>query len=76
MPTKTRLTINAWAIGRDPRVWKDPLEFKPERFEGKDFDIIRDLELRMIPFGVGRRSCPGFSMAIATIEIALAHLFH
>ncbi|GLJ48828.1 hypothetical protein SUGI_1029770 [Cryptomeria japonica] len=76
IPTKARLIVNAWAIGRDPRVWEDPLGFKPERFVGKNFDIVKDPELRMIPFGVGRRSCPGFSMAIPTIEIALAYLFH
>ena len=76
IPTKSRVIVNAWAIGIDPRIWEDPLEFKPKRFVGKDFDMIRYSQLRMIPFGVGRRSCPGFSMAITTIEIALAHIFH
>ncbi|XP_057827800.2 cytochrome P450 750A1 [Cryptomeria japonica] len=76
IPARTRVIINAWAIGRDPRVWKDPFEFRPERFVSKNFDIIRDLELRMIPFGAGRRGCPGASMAIANIELALVHLLH
>nr|AKH41019.1 (+)-sabinene-3-hydroxylase [Thuja plicata] len=74
IPTNTRVIVNAWAIGRDPKVWEDPLEFRPERFMGRNFDIIRDPELSMIPFGAGRRSCPGASMAIANMEIALAHL--
>ncbi|GLJ48376.1 hypothetical protein SUGI_1021280 [Cryptomeria japonica] len=76
IPRKTRLIINAWAIGRDPKVWEDPLEFRPERFMGKNFDMIRDPELSMIPFGAGRRSCPGASMAIANLEIALVYLVH
>ncbi|GLJ48364.1 hypothetical protein SUGI_1021110 [Cryptomeria japonica] len=61
---------------RDPGVWEDPLEFRPERFMGKNLDMIRDLELKMIPFGEGRRSCPGAPMAIANMEIALAYLVH
>ncbi|XP_057827744.1 cytochrome P450 750A1-like [Cryptomeria japonica] len=76
IPTKTRVIVNAWAIGRDPGVWEDPLEFRPERFMGKNLDMIRDLELKMIPFGEGRRSCPGAPMAIANMEIALAYLVH
>ncbi|XP_057827808.2 cytochrome P450 750A1-like [Cryptomeria japonica] len=76
IPTKTRLIINAWAIGRDPKVWENPFEFRPERFMDKNFDIIRDPELSMIPFGAGRRSCPGASMAIANMEIALGYLVH
>ncbi|GLJ48373.1 hypothetical protein SUGI_1021250 [Cryptomeria japonica] len=74
IPTKTRLIINAWAIGRDPKVWEDPLEFRPERFVGKNLDMIRDPELSTIPFGAGRRSCPGASMAIANMEIAILYL--
>lgn len=76
IPEKIRLMVNAWGIGRDPQVWKDLLEFRPERFMGKNLDIIKDLELNMISFGVGRRCCPGSSMGIAIVEVALGHLFH
>ncbi|KAH9330332.1 hypothetical protein KI387_002440, partial [Taxus chinensis] len=76
VPAKTRLIVNAWAIGRDPNIWEDPLAFNPERFVGTKLDVIRNQELSMIPFGEGRRGCPGASMAIKTIEIVLAHLFH
>ncbi|GLJ48398.1 hypothetical protein SUGI_1021680 [Cryptomeria japonica] len=65
-----------WVMRRDPSVWEDPLEFRPERFMGKNFDMVKDQDLRMIPFGSGRRGCPGASMAIANIAIALVHLVH
>ncbi|GLJ22385.1 hypothetical protein SUGI_0421400 [Cryptomeria japonica] len=40
IPQRTRLIINAWAIGRDPSLWEDPLAFKQERFMGKNVDIF------------------------------------
>nr|ATG29944.1 CYP750B2 [Taxus chinensis] len=76
IPAKTRLLVNAWAIGRDPNIWEDPLAFNPERFMGTKLDVIKDQECSMIPFGEGRRGCPGASLAIKTLEIVLAHLFH
>ncbi|KAK1271897.1 Cytochrome P450 71A1 [Acorus gramineus] len=73
LPTKMRVFINAWAIGRDTESWKDPEDFFPERFaniavdfEGKDFELI--------PFGAGRRGCPGIHFATPTIYLALASL--
>ena len=75
IPHKTRLIVNVWAIGRDPSVWEDPLTFKPERFIGKDIDI-RGRDFEMLPFGAGRRGCPGAGFAIANIELVLAQLVH
>lgn len=79
IPKKAWLIVNLWAIGRDPSVWgPDASEFKPDRFIGKghiDFTAQAD-KLRMIPFGAGRRGCPGFPMAIPVIELALAQLLH
>ncbi|KAL0925666.1 hypothetical protein M5K25_004031 [Dendrobium thyrsiflorum] len=75
IPKQTRLVINAWAFGRDESYWEAPEQFKPERFfdctvdyKGKDFYFI--------PFGVGRRICPGMDFSMAIIEIALANLLH
>jgi len=71
----TRVIINGWAIQRDPKVWDEPNEFKPERFldsavdyKGQDFDLI--------PFGAGRRGCPGMAFAIAIDEHVLATVLH
>ncbi|KAH9320220.1 hypothetical protein KI387_021989, partial [Taxus chinensis] len=75
IPNKMRLMVSVWAIGRDPDVWEDPLTFKLERFVGKDIDIKgRDFEV--LPFGEGRRGCPGVGLAMANIELVLAWLVH
>eukprot|EP00253_Pinus_taeda_P023701 PITA_23701 len=84
IPKKATVMVNVWAIGRDPNVWgADALDFKPERFmhELDGHDNIMDLVLsqsdfRMLPFGAGRRGCPGAGMAIPTVELALAQLLH
>ncbi|KAK9090216.1 hypothetical protein Sjap_023393 [Stephania japonica] len=74
IPPKTRILINAYAIGRDPETWVEPLEFKPERFKGNENIDVKGNEFELIPFGGGRRGCPGYSFGLATIEIALARL--
>lgn len=78
IPKKAMLIVNLWAIGRDPCVWgDDALEFKPERFmQEDDIDLIGTGDFKMIPFGAGRRGCPGASMAIPTVKLALAQLSH
>ncbi|KNA18213.1 hypothetical protein SOVF_072840 [Spinacia oleracea] len=65
------ILINAWAIHRDPSLWEDPLRFKPERFEGLKSE---DYRFTFIPFGLGRRSCPGATLANRVIGITLATL--
>ncbi|KAL6561284.1 hypothetical protein OROMI_016885 [Orobanche minor] len=59
----------------DPASWENPNEFLPERFKNSSIDFkAQDFEL--IPFGVGRRMCPGLLMGVATTELALANLLY
>ncbi|GLJ49832.1 hypothetical protein SUGI_1058730 [Cryptomeria japonica] len=75
--TESRVIVNAWAFARDPSVWNDPLEFMPERFMGKDDDFVKAKEFfHMVPFGAGRRGCPGATMAFSIMTITIAQLVH
>lgn len=72
----TRVVINAWAIGRDPRIWGDnSTEFYPERFLNVEADFVGD-NFDMVPFGGGRRSCPAFSQAATTVELTIGNLLY
>ena len=75
VPAKTRLFVNTWAIGRDPAIWDNPEEFDPDRFEGKDVSF-NGTHFDFVPFGAGRRMCPGMAMGVATTEFTLANLLH
>ena len=72
---KTRLIVNAWAIGRETSSWERPLEFNPERFRDSSTDM-KGHDFQLIPFGAGRRICPGMHVGIQTVELALANLLH
>ncbi|XP_071922890.1 cytochrome P450 81Q32-like [Coffea arabica] len=69
--SNTMLLVNAWAIHRDPELWDDPTSFKPERFEGLEADTYK---LKLIPFGMGRRGCPGAGLANRVVTLALGAL--
>ncbi|CAK8537863.1 unnamed protein product [Lathyrus sativus] len=75
IPNKTLVFVNAWAIHRDPEAWKNPEEFYPERFIGSDIDF-KGQDFDLIPFGSGRRVCPGLNMAVATVDLLLANLLY
>ncbi|XP_021889585.1 cytochrome P450 71B37-like [Carica papaya] len=72
---KTRLHVNVWAIGRDPKIWKDPEEFLPERFAGSSIDF-KGQHFEFLPFGGGRRACPGINMGSTLVELTLANLLY
>ncbi|KAL0441105.1 UNVERIFIED_CONTAM: cytochrome [Sesamum radiatum] len=71
----TMVITNAWAISRDPVTWDEPEKFEPDRFLNSSIDF-KGLDFELIPFGTGRRGCPGIAFAIATKEIVLANLVH
>ncbi|KAL7138875.1 hypothetical protein ABFS83_09G012000 [Erythranthe nasuta] len=69
----TLVMTNAWAIGRDPASWNEPEKFDPDRFLDSRVDY-QGLDFELIPFGAGRRGCPGISFAMATNAFLLANL--
>ncbi|KAM0007001.1 putative cytochrome P450 [Helianthus debilis subsp. tardiflorus] len=71
----TQVLINAWAVGRDPALWDNPDEFRPERFLDSSVDY-RGLHFELTPFGAGRRKCPGIQFAMSVNELVLASLVH
>ncbi|KAK3018104.1 hypothetical protein RJ639_004789 [Escallonia herrerae] len=73
---KTLVFVNAWAIGRDPEAWENPEKFLPERFLGDSTVDFKGHHFGLVPFGAGRRGCPGMSMGAMTVELALANLLH
>ncbi|CAL0304120.1 unnamed protein product [Lupinus luteus] len=68
--------VNIWAMGRDPKIWENPLEFKPERFlegEGNSLDI-KGHNYELLPFGTGRRGCPGMPLAMRELPTMIGVL--
>ena len=80
VPKNATLNFMVAEMGWDPKVWEDPMAFKPERFlsggdgGGEVFDISGNRGIKMMPFGVGRRICPGSSLAMLHLEYFVANL--
>ncbi|KAF3772733.1 Cytochrome P450 82C4 [Nymphaea thermarum] len=74
VPAGTHLAVNLWEIHHDPQLWAEPDKFQPERFIGSNVDV-HGKHFQFIPFGSGRRICPGISFALSIIHIVLARLF-
>ncbi|KAL3699444.1 hypothetical protein R1sor_017466 [Riccia sorocarpa] len=77
VPAGTTAMVNMWAITHDEKIWANPLEFRPQRFMategGLDFDV-KGSDLRLAPFGAGRRVCPGRALGMATVQMWVAKL--
>lgn len=71
VPKNTWLTLNIWAIQNDPNIWPDPRKFRPERFENVEGERM---DYQFIPFGSGRRACPGEGLAMRIIGLTLGSL--
>ncbi|XP_050378681.1 licodione synthase-like [Argentina anserina] len=76
-PEKTLLFVNIWAMGRDPKNWENPLEFKPERFLQLDGSLTNEVDIKgqhfqLLPFGTGRRMCPGLPLTMKMLPTQLA----
>uniref|UniRef100_M1ASU8 Cytochrome P450 n=2 Tax=Solanum tuberosum TaxID=4113 RepID=M1ASU8_SOLTU len=71
----TIIHVNSWAIARDPEIWKNSEEFIPERFLNSDIDF-KGQNFELIPFGAGRRGCPGISLGVTTVNLILSNLLY
>ncbi|XP_037412294.1 cytochrome P450 71A1-like [Triticum dicoccoides] len=76
VPARTRVVVNAWAIGRDPATWERAEEFVPARFADGPAEYVLGQDFRFVPFGAGRRGCPGVGFAVPSIDLALASLLY
>nr|XP_027099749.1 cytochrome P450 84A1-like [Coffea arabica] len=77
IPAKSRVMVNVWAIGRNKDTWgEDADTFKPSRFLSNGAPDYKGSNFEFIPFGSGRRSCPGMQLGLFAVEMAVAHLLH
>lgn len=76
IPERSRILVNTWAIGRDPNVWSSNAEeFYPERFRDASGEVP-GRDFKFLPFGAGRRNCPGLQLGSTVVELIVAQLVH
>ncbi|KAL3523037.1 hypothetical protein ACH5RR_015871 [Cinchona calisaya] len=75
IPEGTQIVVNVWAVARDPNNWEDPLTFNPDRFLHSELDF-KGNDFEFLPFGSGRRICPGMNMGLAQVHLFLASLIY
>ena len=75
MPKNAQVFVNVWAISRDPNHWENPNSFSPERFIEHEIDM-KGQDFGLIPFGAGRRICPGDMLAFRMLNLMLGSLLH
>ncbi|KAF8104557.1 hypothetical protein N665_0171s0061 [Sinapis alba] len=75
IPKKTQILINVYGIARDPKLWSNPCEFNPDRFLESSVDY-KGVNFELLPFGSGRRICPGMAMGITLVELGLLNLLY
>ncbi|KAD6119026.1 hypothetical protein E3N88_10297 [Mikania micrantha] len=73
VPAHTQVLVNVWAIARDPAIWDEPTEFRPERFLNSSVNY-HGSHFELIPYGAGQRICSGMQFSVAIIELALANI--
>ncbi|KAK1415274.1 hypothetical protein QVD17_31052 [Tagetes erecta] len=73
IPKNAKILVNVWAMGRDSKIWDEPLSFKPERFLDSKMDF-KGQDFELLPFGSGRRMCPGLPSALNSVQLLLASL--
>ncbi|KAK1667537.1 hypothetical protein QYE76_055696 [Lolium multiflorum] len=75
IPAESKILVNAWFLANNPEQWKRPDEFRPERFLEEERHVeASGNDFRFLPFGVGRRSCPGIILALPIIGITIGRL--
>ncbi|KAM1047281.1 hypothetical protein ACFX2C_026654 [Malus domestica] len=72
----TVVFVNTWSMGRDPKLWEEPEEFRPERFLGNIGIDLQGQSFELLPFGSGRRMCPGYKLGLKMIRTCLANMLH
>lgn len=77
IPANSHVFIHVWAIGRDPQIWSHPEVFDPDRFDGAHDQMdYKGLDFELLPFGSGRRKCPGMQSGALMVNLTIARLVH